>query len=61
MIAHRLSTVVNAGRIFVLKDGRITEQGTHKELIAQNGLYSSMWRDYQTSVNWKVEKEGAVL
>ena len=60
MIAHRLSTVVNAGRIFVLKDGRITEQGTHKELIAQNGLYSSMWRDYQTSVNWKVEKEGAV-
>ncbi|HIV02788.1 MAG TPA: ABC transporter ATP-binding protein, partial [Candidatus Aphodoplasma excrementigallinarum] len=59
MIAHRLSTVVNAGRIFVLKDGRITEQGTHKELIAQNGLYSSMWRDYQTSVNWKVEKEGA--
>ena len=61
MIAHRLSTVVNADRIFVLKDGRITEQGTHKELIAQNGLYSSMWRDYQTSVNWKVEKEGAVL
>lgn len=61
MIAHRLSTVVNADRIFVLKDGRITEQGTHKELIAQNGLYSSMWRDYQTSVNWKVEKEGATL
>ncbi len=57
MIAHRLSTVVNADRIFVLKDGRIAESGTCKELIAQGGLFHSMWNDYQQSVKWKVAKE----
>ncbi len=54
MIAHRLTTVKNADRIFVLKDGKIEESGTHGELNGQNGLYSKMWRDYQTSVKWKV-------
>jgi ABC-type transport system involved in Fe-S cluster assembly fused permease/ATPase subunit len=43
MIAHRLSTVVNADRIIVLQDGRIEEQGTHGELIAHGGLYAAMW------------------
>lgn len=57
MIAHRLSTVANADRIFVLKDGRICESGTCQELIGKGGLFSRMWRDYQTSVQWKVEKE----
>ncbi len=57
MIAHRLSTVVNANHIFVLKDGQITEEGTCKELIAKDGLFNSMWRDYQRSVEWKVAKE----
>lgn len=54
MIAHRLTTVRNADRIFVLKDGRIEESGTHDKLAKQNGLYAQMWRDYQTSVSWKV-------
>ena len=54
MIAHRLTTVRNADRIFVLKDGRIEESGTHDKLAEQNGLYAQMWRDYQTSVSWKV-------
>lgn len=57
MIAHRLSTVVNADRIFVLKDGSIKEQGTCQELIAQNGIFGNMWKDYQLSVRWKVAKE----
>lgn len=54
MIAHRLSTVKNADRILVFKDGRIAEAGTHEELLSRNGIYSEMWRDYQTSVSWKV-------
>ncbi|MEP3439557.1 MAG: ABC transporter ATP-binding protein/permease [Hoeflea sp.] len=43
VIAHRLSTVVGADEIIVLKDGVIAERGTHAELLTQNGLYGSMW------------------
>jgi ATP-binding cassette subfamily B protein len=43
VIAHRLSTVVNADSIIVLQDGAIAEQGTHGELIARGGLYAAMW------------------
>ncbi len=54
MIAHRLTTVRNADRIFVLKDGKIEESGTHDKLSQGGGLYAKMWQDYQTSINWKV-------
>ncbi len=54
MIAHRLTTVRNADKIFVLKDGRIEESGTHDVLAKQDGLYAKMWQDYQTSVSWRV-------
>lgn len=58
MIAHRLSTIQDADRILVFKDGQIAERGTHEELLNLNGIYSSMWKDYQTSITWKVGKEG---
>ena len=43
VIAHRLSTVVSADEIIVLKDGQIAERGRHADLLSQNGLYASMW------------------
>ena len=54
MIAHRLSSVVDADRICVLKDGEIVESGTHKELTEITGLYAHMWNEYNKSVGWKV-------
>lgn len=54
MIAHRLSTVTGADRIFVIKDGTVCEQGSHESLVNENGLYAHMWEEYNHSVNWKV-------
>ena len=57
MIAHRLSTVVGADKIYVICDGQITESGTSGELLKQDGMFKRMWQNYQTSVQWKVAKE----
>ncbi len=43
VIAHRLSTVMDADKIYVIKDGQIDEAGTHKELLGRHGLYEKMW------------------
>ncbi len=47
VIAHRLSTVVDADQILVMDHGRLVERGTHTELLAQGGLYSEMWEAQQ--------------
>ena len=57
MIAHRLSTVMGADKIYVICDGQIAESGTSRDLLAQDGIFSRMWQNYQTSVQWKVAKE----
>ncbi len=44
VVAHRLSTIVNADRIYVLEAGQIQESGNHQELLQKNGLYAALWR-----------------
>lgn|SRR5690554_5081 len=57
MIAHRLSSVLDADNILVIKAGKIAEQGKHHELITRQGIYTRMWNEYQQSVIWTIGKE----
>lgn len=57
VIAHRLTTIKNADKIFVLNEGEAVESGRHEQLVAEGKLYKKMWNDYQTAVAWKVAKE----
>ena len=54
MIAHRLSTVIDADKILVIDKGKIIEEGKHTDLINMNGHYKKLWEEYQKSVNWKI-------
>ena len=47
----------NVDQIFVIQDGRVAECGNSRELLAKDGIFSRMWKNYQTSVQWKVTKE----
>lgn len=58
VIAHRLSSIREADKILVLKEGRLVEQGRHKELLAAQGLYERMWAAYTDAALWKLEKGG---
>ncbi len=55
MIAHRLSSVTGADRIIVLEEGRVTESGSHKDLMKKGGKYASMWKQYVESVKWNIK------
>ena len=57
MIAHRLSTVTGADKIFVLEEGRLVQQGSFVQLSQSPGLFGRMWNEYQQSVAWNVAKE----
>lgn len=55
MIAHRLSSVVDADKVVVMDGGQIVEQGTHEQLLQQEGsAYAQMWNEYQESIEWTI-------
>lgn len=57
MIAHRLSSVKNVDKIYVVENGRIVEEGNHHTLIDSGGIYSRMWDEFKQSIQWKVKSE----
>ena len=57
MIAHRLTSITNADNILVINAGKVAEEGTHRELINKQGIYNTMWNEYQQSVRWTIGKE----
>lgn len=57
MIAHRLSSVKNVDKIYVVENGRIVEEGNHHTLIDNGGIYSRMWDEFNQSIQWKVKSE----
>ena len=59
MIAHRLSSITDVDNILVIDKGKVVEQGTHAELIQQQGIYNHMWNEYLQSVRWTIGKEVA--
>ena len=61
VIAHRLSTVVDAHQILVMDQGRIVERGTHAELMARDGSYAEMWRLQQAGGDAPVQDDAAML
>ena len=59
MIAHRLSTVRSANQTLVIDQGRLVEQGTHEQLLANGGRYSALWQQYNQTLSWKMTRKEA--
>lgn len=57
LIAHRLSTVVGADQIHVIKQGKIVESGTHNQLLIREGVYADMFKEYSNSISWKIGRK----
>ena len=57
VIAHRLSTIVDADQIIVLDKGKIVESGKHEQLAIANGIYASLWNNYQLAQNWGIRNK----
>lgn len=55
VIAHRLSTVVNADLICVMEHGQIVQRGTHQDLLERHGHYASLWQEQTNQCNFVVE------
>ena len=58
MIAHRLSSIIDADQICYLSEGKIQEMGSHSELIEKDSLYNKLWKEYQTAFLWT--KQGGI-
>ncbi len=56
IIAHRLSTVRGAGKILVIDEGRLAEEGRHDALVLSGGRYSRMWQQYTSAMSWTIAK-----
>lgn len=60
MIAHRMSTIKDAGKIYVIDGGKVIEEGRHDDLMALGGKYHTMYSEYSKAVNWRVSRKEAV-
>ncbi|SFB34632.1 energy-coupling factor transport system ATP-binding protein [Acetitomaculum ruminis DSM 5522] len=57
MIAHRLTSIIDADKIAVIKKGKVAEIGSHEELLKKNGIYKKMWDEYKSTAKWKVKRK----
>ena len=54
IVLDEATTFADADKICVINDGKIAEEGTHTELLTRNGLYATMWNNFQKGIEWKV-------